>query len=318
MTKTLISLPLELRQLIYEFLFSSYTIRHGFGRASSSNRTALFLTCRQIHTEAWRFLPLNAQFHFRGTETMLDSLLSVDMSVITRIRHIHVKAFPFPLYATGRVDYYTTYYFSNALSLFPGLHLDCLVVEDCFHGPGLLDGWRDIVTYFDIEALLNCDGWKELHYISPTTDFLTSLHDHRRKRVAQPENWNSLLQQRDGEASGAEVQMYITPRGTSNDPSGEVRAMQPWSAKPGTELLDAGVLDPMPEVEGEVRVVARRGRGARYVQTGLAQKSSWKELKDQGIVRDDWKPYHNDMADAVGWIYGGWGRRLQLAVNALG
>jgi hypothetical protein len=249
---------------------------------------------------------------------MLDSLLSVDMAVITRIRHIHVKAFPFPLYATGRVDYYTTYYFSNALSLFPGLHLDCLIVEDCFHGPGLLDGWRDIVTYFDIEALLTCDGWRELHYITPTTDFMTSLHDHRRKRVAQPENWNTLLRQRDGEASGAEVQMYITPQWTTKETSGEGKDMQPWSAKPGTELLDAGVLNPVPEIEGQVRVVARRGRGARYVQTGLAQKSTWKELKDNGIVREDWKPYHNDMADAVGWIYGGWGRRMQLAVNALG
>jgi hypothetical protein len=31
----------------------------------------------------------------------------------------------------------------------------------------------------------------------------------------------------------------------------------------------------------------------------------------------EWTPYHNDMADAVGWIYGGWGRRMQLANEAL-
>jgi hypothetical protein len=34
-------------------------------------------------------------------------------------------------------------------------------------------------------------------------------------------------------------------------------------------------------------------------------------------VRVGWTPYHNDMADAVGWIYGGWGRRMQLANQAL-
>lgn len=31
----------------------------------------------------------------------------------------------------------------------------------------------------------------------------------------------------------------------------------------------------------------------------------------------DWKPYHNDMADAIGWLYGGWGRRMELANSAL-
>jgi hypothetical protein len=32
----------------------------------------------------------------------------------------------------------------------------------------------------------------------------------------------------------------------------------------------------------------------------------------------DWTPYYNDMADAIGWIYGGWGRRMALATAAFG
>lgn len=35
------------------------------------------------------------------------------------------------------------------------------------------------------------------------------------------------------------------------------------------------------------------------------------------LMKIDWMPYHNDMADAVGWIYGGWGRRAHLADQAL-
>lgn len=101
MPASFFTLPLELRELIYEEVFSSITIRHGF-RTSSSNRTALLQVCKQVHREGWRHLPLNVQFHFRGTETMLETLLSVDQAVVTRIRHIRVKSFPFPLYNSGR------------------------------------------------------------------------------------------------------------------------------------------------------------------------------------------------------------------------
>ncbi|KAF2261602.1 hypothetical protein CC78DRAFT_583531 [Lojkania enalia] len=314
MAATLLSLPLELRELIYRELFSQYTVRHGFGRGPPSNRTTILQTCQQIYREAWRFLPSSVKFQFRGTESMLDTLLSVDQNVVTRIRHIHVKAFPFPLYATGRPDYYSTYYFHNALSLLPGLHLEKLTVEDAFHGFGMGDGWRDVVTYFDIEGLLKSDAWKELVYITPNTDFIASGYDYRQKRVAQPENWNALIQERDGADSGAKVEMFIIPdRDTSKTP-------QPWSAKPGHEVIENWrIAGPDQDLKGQVRIVACRGKRARYVQLGLSEKKTWKELKDEegGFTREDWTPYYNDMADAVGWIYGGWGRRMQMANRAI-
>lgn len=105
---------------------------------------------------------------------MLDTLLSVNQTIVTRVRRIRVKAFPFPLYASGRTEYYSTYSFSNALSLLPGLHLEELVVEDAFHGFGLGDAWRDVATYMDIEALIKSDAWKVLVYMTPNTDFITS------------------------------------------------------------------------------------------------------------------------------------------------
>ena len=134
-TSNLLTIPVELRELIYGFLFSSFTVRHGFKHASipgspdnCSNRTALLLTCKQIFAEAWRHLPLNCTLHFRGTENLLETLLSVDQSVITRLRHVRVRAFPFPLYASGRADYYPTYYAAHALTLLPGLRLGFMVV----------------------------------------------------------------------------------------------------------------------------------------------------------------------------------------------
>tara|TARA_R110002003_G_scaffold70_40_gene6653 strand:- start:6441 stop:7385 length:945 start_codon:yes stop_codon:yes gene_type:complete len=288
---TLLALPVELRELIYQFLFSSYTIRHGFKHASipsskeeESNRIAILLSCRQVFAEAWRHLPLNCTLHFRGTENLLETLLSVDQSVVTRIRHIRVRAFPFPLYASGRADYYPTYYAAKAFSLLPGLCLDTLVVEDCWHGFGMGDGWRDVVTYFDIESLLKSDAWKELTYITPCTDFLASGYDHRRKRLTQPKTWDALIKERDGEDSGAEVQMMIVPfkqdKASGTEKTEDGRIMQHWTATPGHEVIENRRLaTPDQSMKGEVRIIARRGKRARAVQLGLSEKRSWKELK---------------------------------------
>ncbi|KAF1911199.1 hypothetical protein BDU57DRAFT_560721 [Ampelomyces quisqualis] len=330
-TASLLSLPTELRELVYGFLFGSFTIRRGFKHAGipssteePSHRIALLLTCRQIFGEAWRHLPLNCTLHFRGTENLLETLLSVDQSIVTRLRHIRVRAFPFPLYASGQADYYPTYYAANALALLPGLCLDTLVVEDCWHGFGLGDGWRDVTTYFDIEALLKGDAWRELTYITPCTDFLASGYDHRRKRRTQPENWDVLIKERDGTDSGAEVQMMIIPykqeKATGHQRAEDGRIMQPWTAKPGHEVIENfRVAAPDQALKGEVRIIARRGKRATAVQLGLSQNQSWKKLKGKegGFAPEDWTPYHNDMADAMGWIYGGWGRRMQLANQAL-
>ncbi|KAF2707014.1 hypothetical protein K504DRAFT_384198 [Pleomassaria siparia CBS 279.74] len=318
MASAFLSLPWELRVLIYEQLFSSYTVRHGFGYISK-NRTAILQVCRGVHEEAWRHLPLNVKMQFRGTECMLDTLMSVDQAVVTRIRHIRVKAFPFPLYPAKQA-HYPIFYFHNALSLLPGLHLERLVLEDSFHGFGLTDGWRDVVTYFDIEALLESDAWKELFYITPNTDFIASGYDHRRKRVAQPENWDALLKERDGEDSGAEVQMFISPEPNTSNAVQENTARLPWSAKPGHEVIENWrIAGPEQNMKGEVTIVARRGKRSSFVQTGLSERMTWKELKEsEGVLkREDWKPYYNNIADAVGWIYGGYARRQILAERAL-
>ena len=290
-TPNLLTIPVELRELIYGFLFSSYTIQHGFKHAStpsddseSSNRIALLLSCRQIFAEAHRHLPLNCTLHFRGTENLLETLLSVDQSVLTRLRHARVRAYPFPLYSSGSSQYYPTYYAANALTLLPGLCLDTLVVEDCWHGFGMGDGWRDVTTYFDIETLLNSDAWKELTYITPCTDFIASGYDHRRKRSAQPENWDALLKERDGDEFGAEVKMYIVPyaqqTATGDKKTEDGRIMQPWAAKPGHEVNENWrVAGPDQDMKGEVRIIAKRGKRSRAVQLGLAGKKTWEELK---------------------------------------
>ncbi|ENI07222.1 hypothetical protein COCC4DRAFT_49129 [Bipolaris maydis ATCC 48331] len=274
---TILTIPVELRELIYGFLFGSYTIRHGFkhpglpsSKTDDSNRTSLLLTCRQIYTEASRHLPLNCTLHFRGTENLLETLLSIDQSVLTRLRHIRVRAYPFPLYTGETTHYYPTYYAANAFNMLPGLCLDTLVVEDCWHGFGMCDGWRDVTTYFDIESLLNSDAWKQLTYITPCTDFIASGYDHRHKRSAQPENWDALIKERDGVEYGAEVKMYIVPynqqAATGCEKTEDGRTMQPWAAKPGDRVNeDWRIAGPEQDMKGEVRILAKREHEQRQL-----------------------------------------------------
>ena len=125
-------------------------------------------------------------------------------------------------------------------------------------------------------------------YISPNTDFLTSGYDHRKKRNAQPENWDKMLKERDGETSGAEVQMFITPEGCTRSMSEAVEP-RPWAVQPGHAVIeDPSLATPDQEVRGEVQIVARRGRQAQCVVTGLSEKRTWKELKgeDGGFTRE--------------------------------
>lgn len=190
--------------------------------------------------------------------------MSLNPTIINKLRHIHIKAFPFLLYASRAISYYRTYHFSYALALLPGLKLDCLVVEDCFHDLGANDGWGDIGTYRDIECLLESDGWKELHYISPTTEFMTSSRDHQCLRVAQPAGWNGLLQKRDGERSGARVTMYVAKEAGRAGITKEMEQCTSWSAVPGHELKETPKIISEKQANREVRIVARRGRKAPH------------------------------------------------------
>ena len=144
-------------------------------------------------------------------------------------------------------------------------------------------------TYTDFvpshfQALLKSDAWKELTYITPCTDFLASGYDHRRKRQTQPETWDALIRERDGEESGAEVQMMIVPykqdKATGHEQTDDGRTMQPWWAKPGHEVIENfRIAAPDQGLKGEVRIIARRGKRSQAVQLGMSEKRSWKELK---------------------------------------
>jgi hypothetical protein len=274
------------------------TSEHASIKSSDSSwnqNTSILRTCRQLYNEARPLLAPNILLEFPSTSTMLDTLTTLPPSIIESLRHMRLESDPFPLYCDDD-RFYTTFNMAHTLPIFPGLQLDLLTVEDGYHFSGLVNDPRGAYgTYYDIQTLLEADGWKELHYIIPTTEFMTSYDDEFRSRVAQPAGWNKKLREKDGETSGAEVRMYVADQKSSAGLAKGPSTRSSWEAVPGHLLSPPA----SPDWDREVIIIAKRGAGVKYVQDGsmmrdkirrLLDKVSWAELKKS----DKYIPPRND------------------------
>jgi hypothetical protein len=88
--------------------------------------------------------------------------------ILTKFLYVRVIGFP---HCIDSDRSFTTYLFSAVLRMHPGLHLDRLVVEDCYY-PGDVFAIY-LGSYLECEWLLKTNGWKELYYVSGSSDFLT-------------------------------------------------------------------------------------------------------------------------------------------------
>ncbi|KAH6678141.1 hypothetical protein B0J14DRAFT_582033 [Halenospora varia] len=288
----LLGIPIELKRLIFKSLFSSMITRHGFGTTSSTS-TSLLRTCRHFYKIARPIMLSNITLHFSSTCKFLDCLTNLTPDDITQLRYIRTKSFPFPLYRDEDFFPYTTHDFSSVLPLFPGLQLDLLTVEDCYHDERVNDGLGDVRTYIDATFLIHSKGWKELHYITPTTEFMTSRNDRYKTREAQPTSWDKWLKENDDEDSGAGVKMYVAKergsKGAAEDPERRVAFFAPPGRLPKTSL-QISQSDGRPVIdEREVMVVAKRGKGVSYVEDGMElnkdieqtfQEMKWPEIRE--------------------------------------
>jgi hypothetical protein len=262
--------------------------------SSQNQNTSILRTCRQLYNEAGPLLAPNILLEFSSTSTMLDTLTTLPPSIIESLRYMRLESDPFSLYCDDDRSY-TTFHMAHTLPMFPGLQLDVLTVADGYHFSGLVnDPWGACGTYYDIQTLLEADGWKELHYIIPTIEFMTSYHDEW-SRVAQPAGWDKKLREKDGETSGAEVRMYVADQKSSAGSAEPPFTRSSWEAVPGYLLPPPAA----PDWDREVIIIAKRGAGAKYVQDSsmmrdrirrLLDKMSWAELKKS----DKYIPPRND------------------------
>jgi hypothetical protein len=183
----------------------------------------------------------NLSFHIWSTKAMIDFLSTLRPEIIHSIRYITLlRAFLLPLYTQPHRNYFTTFHVDQAFCMFPGLHLDLLTVEDCYHIEGCYyprgANPSNIGTYYAIGGLIRIDGWKELHFIAPSTQFISEPTDCYGERAAQPSEWNKFALDRDGKDSGASIRIFV-----AKEPDIEGMARNPetridYEASPGQRL----------------------------------------------------------------------------------
>lgn len=167
-----------------------------------------------------------------------------------------------------------------------GLRLDRLTVEDPYH-PGR--GEDDVRTYFDIQALIASRGWKELHYISPSVDFIASSNDPEFERVVQPDGWVSAYKDVVNVSLEVEVEMYVANKPGVAGMAEEPKTRSPYVGIPGHLLPGYDGSAGLTGDGREVLVVARlTGDVSWYIQNGsgleediekLFNEMTWEEFK---------------------------------------
>jgi hypothetical protein len=324
----IMQLPQELRDEIYSYVF--FSTRVAFGRrsfglidsrrvVSSARGTALALlrTCRRMHYEVGVSWLSKVLFHFEDPESLLNKLAIIPITTRKQIRHVRVSGEPLVISWEDDDVYYRT---AQVLKLLPGLELDTLTIL----------GTRGAsIAYHTLNMLVRySDGWKELHYLSHTSEFLGYKDDmpvlglpdpmiDQYLRQPQPTEWQSVLEQRDGQASNPSVVLY-----RASVPAMPGAVLQPGTRKPFTQAFTAGLnartfgrvedatLMRPEEIGKEVLVVVKRGdgvnyaakEGSPYLPVGDIREDlpgmTWKEIKaDQDAFRRKYDDYYESDDD---------------------
>lgn len=312
-------LPQELRDAIYEHLFTSTRFTHGERYVTrlaclritpAPNGLALLRTCRRARAEiadSWLGMVL---FSFEDPQTMLDKLTSIPRMVLGKVRRVRITGDTLML-SYGDQDVY--YRLTSALALLTGLRLDTLTVL----GPRGAE-----VSYDTLDGLIaDSRGWRELRYVCHTSEVLSfkrmplSFGDEYRRRP-QPSHWRGVLERRDGKDSGTAVEIY---RSTVPDSPGsvlraETRVAFTQEPKSAAESEDFGLEEDLAltadgERLKEVLVVAKRGDGADIEQREDSfvdydirwhfSGKTWAEIRAECIDRfgaedEDWSSDDDD------------------------
>ncbi|KAL7929358.1 hypothetical protein V8C35DRAFT_315793 [Trichoderma chlorosporum] len=311
----LMRLPQELRLMIYGHLFSStrftsgprcgsdFVIRH---YVPAPHGLALLRSCRQAYVEIGKSWVGQVQFCFEAVTAMVDKLADIPLETRSLIRHIRVSAHPMMVQYSGFFEEYDT---DQLLKLLPGLKLDVLTVYGPEEAQEASDTLNRLIEY--------SDGWKELHYRSRTSHFIshnptwleTRDRDTGERQFLlepQPAGWQRKIKRRDGLDSGASVAIYRCTHSSLDDSVPSTNSPSTWVEFAQALAPDQNIEDYQKRedtqliacegVENEMMVVVKRGMGIDYeekpgsprvkagdIRAKLSGKT-WAEFKERDDV----------------------------------
>jgi hypothetical protein len=188
-------LPQEIRDEIYASVFRSTRLAFDeryFGRSkgmrvlSSARGTMLALlhTCRRVKDEIGVSWLHQVLFQFQDPMALMGKLSDIPITARKQIRHVRVLG-DFLMVWGDLGDYY--YNAAQFLKLLSGLELDRLTI---------LDDQSSYNSYYALSMLVrHSDGWKELHYLSRSSELLGYRYDKHSYAPTDSTRWNDRLPQ---------------------------------------------------------------------------------------------------------------------------
>ncbi|TLD22535.1 hypothetical protein E2P81_ATG07728 [Venturia nashicola] len=274
MVASLQSLPVELRLQIWDHYVRTSDLSihqpRTFRRGMQRHLLAILQTCHTYRLEALPILTLDKfDFYCASTESLLDLLSNMSPMQLSLIRHLTVRDVPFEIHG----DFF---FWHDCFPLCPGLQLDTLTILD--GGPSIHR--QAPAVYFDIEQQVRAGcGWKQLRYLLNNTETMTFDHVwlgfSNFSRDPQPSTWSSIIQQRDNDLTGANVEIFVAKK--------EYAGLKRVVLDPGNrEVFDNNAPEwnrPRQRLQTrEMMVVLQRGKDAYIVEDGSGLKSSVSEL----------------------------------------
>ena len=299
----LLRLPAELRLTIYANYFRS--LKPTYPHFCSS--PALLLTSRSVYTAAQPLYIKNTTLDLRTTANLVDFLTSLSIARIKQLRHLSLRALPFPIDTDEDMGASCTYGFEYVLPLFPDLQLDTLTPTDAYYGPHVRENlWGHEATYCEVESFVEIGrGWRKLIYRSKSTKWLQpgQFTDSVNNGQGQPGKWDRMIKERDGPQSGAGVRMWIqeggnwaevpASEGSASDGHPDVEDEDEFDWDQGdiqTSESEYGNGDGSPQIEIQITrgrnadIVDKRGVPQAYDEElhDLWARMSWHEIKQSG------------------------------------
>ncbi|KAK0610377.1 hypothetical protein B0T17DRAFT_544361 [Bombardia bombarda] len=269
----LFRLPLELRFMIYTFLFSSTRLSWGLidywtaGNMNPSiiwdgdpsddddsiqehtiklfpkeNSLVLLRVCHRVRFEIGDTWLKQVLFSFTSPEAVLDKLTAIPRAVLSKIRHLRVYDRDLELFLPDSASQMQPGHFNIAYALrtLAGLKLDRLTI--------LSD--RDVFwTFCTVETVTRFNGWKELHYIHRSDKVVA---EYRKNLLfMSPEFLSLVWTERDRPSTEPSVEFRPPLRGeeTGGGGNAQVIAAGTGGIPPLGGVQQAPALIPKPEAD---------------------------------------------------------------------
>ncbi|KAI9780345.1 MAG: hypothetical protein M1839_006768 [Geoglossum umbratile] len=284
-TRSLLQLPREIRDLIWECLLISTTILSGkyysvrgnvYVVKPNPNILAILRTCRQTYHETkdlWLKLVL---FDFQLIDSLLDKFSPLPLPILSKISRARVHLQNLQLWTLESPV--SNFRLGDTLTLLPGLQLKTLEIHT--------NGLPDVRIYDSITNLIErSNGWRELQvYISHSrvlafkNDRYEVFSDRKYRRSPQPDSWARTLRRRDGQNSESAVMIYRARQRNAvyNSSIRKIFTQEP-QADPSFGLAEDEFLMSKREAKKKMLIVVKRSPDADIVVG----------IEDQNAPEDD-------------------------------